>query len=266
MAEAPDGFLFEGLVESHATGATFKVARGGTTFICKRLAPRVREDKGARERLTSEGAVLHALAGRGAPRLVARGADERGPFIVMERIAMQPLSPQTPLASARFESAVHSTFAALAAVHEAYDARGPLAIVHADVSPDNVLVAEDCAAATLIDFGLSQWRDAKASAETTPRAFRGTALYAAPELARGETIDARADLFALAATLLQSLCGIPPRRAEGAAALLVAAGETPIDDWARDASARIDEGLAARLRRCVAFDKAQRPLRARELL
>src|SRR5205823_4768550 len=106
----------------------------------------------------------------------------------------------------------------LASIHEAADKRGPLRVVHRDITPSNVYVTDDAGSAILADFGLARWRG---GGPPQDGAFRGTLLYAAPELARCDAdVDARADLFALAASLLHVASGAPPRSASSAAALL----------------------------------------------
>jgi serine/threonine-protein kinase len=137
--------------------------------------------------------------------------------------------------------------------------------VHADVSTTNVLVDPRGEPAALIDFGLARWRDDDAIASSARGAFRGTLLYAAPEVARGEPFDARADLFALAASLLHVYSGVPPRSATTEATLLVEAGDREVAAWTRAASAGLSRALAGALASCLAFAADDRPRSAREI-
>jgi eukaryotic-like serine/threonine-protein kinase len=91
----------------------------------------------------------------------------------------------------------------LHAAHDTLDEAGrPLGIVHRDVSPQNVLVGAD-GLARIADFGI-----AKAASQlhvTRQRQVKGKLGYMAPEQARGEPVDRRADIFAAGVVLWEAL-------------------------------------------------------------
>ncbi len=240
-----------------------EIAPAGPGFI-KRLNERLRGDRDAMRQWRAEIAILDALAGRGAPRLLASGEDASGPWLQMTEVAWPTLYTHldTLPDPAWVARAAQASFAALAAVHEAGDGEGSLAIVHGDVSPANVAVAADGASAALLDFGLATGRHWPTP---TGGAFRGTILYAAPEIARAEPFDARADLFALAASLLHVASGVAPRGAPSLAAAIAEAAETPLASWAKRAAAPLPAATAAALEACIAFDASERPASAREV-
>ncbi|MFA5624261.1 MAG: serine/threonine-protein kinase [Bradymonadales bacterium] len=97
---------------------------------------------------------------------------------------------------------------ALAYAHDHKDANGvPLDIIHRDISPHNILISYQ-ARVKLIDFGIANAnveRDA-----TRAGIIKGKLSYMAPEHALGRSIDRRADLYSLAVTLYQMLCGENP--------------------------------------------------------
>jgi eukaryotic-like serine/threonine-protein kinase len=233
----------------------------------KRLSARFAADEGARAMLRREATILARLDGRGAPRLIDEGEDALGPYVVMELCAMSRVGSRsasaTRLGPEWFDLATRAALGALVRVHEASDAKGPLGVVHGDLSPDNVLVADDARGAAIVDFGLSRFRD---DPGPLPGPFRGTLSFAAPEVARGEIPDARSDLFGLAASLLAAAWGQPPRPLENFAAVLAEAAETPIDAYAARASAGLDPRVAEVLCACVRFDPGDRPARARDAL
>lgn len=229
--------------------------------VCKRLSARMRREEEAKVRLSIEADILERLDGRGAPKLVARGEDAAGPFVVMERTAWPVLRPRLAAYAepASIAEVARAAFAALASVHEAADVEGPLAVVHADLSVDNVAIAEDAGGAMVLDFGLAWWRGGAAR----DGAFRGTLAYAAPEVARGEAPTIRSDLFSLAAALLHVATRTPPRSETGGAALLAAAATEPLP-YERAPSIR--SGRLAVLLGCVEVDPAKRPASAGEVL
>jgi serine/threonine-protein kinase len=97
--------------------------------------------------------------------------------------------------------------AGLHAAHEATDDEGrPLAIVHRDVSPHNVLVSYK-GNVRVIDFGIAKARD-KAGGHTQTGSLRGKLAYMPPEQARSaRTVDRRADIYAVGLVLWEMLTG-----------------------------------------------------------
>ena len=91
----------------------------------------------------------------------------------------------------------------MAAVHRA-------GIVHRDIKPDNVLVAED-GRVVVGDFGLAAG-DLGATTKklTATGAVVGTPLYMSPEQLRGEPVDHRTDLFSAGVILFEMLAGARP--------------------------------------------------------
>ena len=126
------------------------------------------------------------------------------PCLVMEYLPSRSLSDvvetkgvlsPTELATIGFQVA-----AALAAAHE-------LGIVHRDVKPDNVLLAED-GTAKITDFGIARAPDD--GAVTAVGILAGTPAYLAPEVATGSETSPRSDVFSLGSTLYAAFEGKPP--------------------------------------------------------
>jgi serine/threonine protein kinase len=139
--------------------------------------------------------VLEYVHGESLARLIQAARRDRQPI---------PAS----IASAVLCDALHGLHAA----HEAMGERGePLAIVHRDVSPQNVLVGTD-GVARVFDFGIAK---ATGRMQTTyDGQVKGKFAYMAPEQLRGENVNRQADLYAAAVVLWEALVGERLFRAE----------------------------------------------------
>lgn len=100
---------------------------------------------------------------------------------------------------------VLETLRALDYAHRKRDDEGnPLGIVHRDVSPSNVLLSVE-GEVKLCDFGIAR---AITTGDALPQeAIQGKAGYMSPETARGDAVDARADLFSVGVILYELLSG-----------------------------------------------------------
>ena len=124
--------------------------------------------------------------------------------------------------------------------------------MHRDVKPANVLLArprssEPVEHVYLSDFGLTK-RSASDSAVTGTGQFVGTLDYAAPEQFKGETPDARTDVYSLGCVLFECLTGRPPFRSENDAGLMYAHLQQPpppVTSERPDLPHEIDRGRAA---------------------
>ncbi|HQP37746.1 MAG TPA: serine/threonine-protein kinase [Polyangiaceae bacterium] len=107
---------------------------------------------------------------------------------------------------------VADTLLGLQAAHDAVDMRGHhLAIVHRDVSPQNIVVGTD-GVSRLIDFGIAKARHSLT--DTREGSLKGKFGYMSPEQTRGLQLDRRADLFAAGVVLHELLTGVRLFRAE----------------------------------------------------
>ncbi|MFI0901034.1 serine/threonine-protein kinase [Streptomyces sp. NPDC020983] len=105
------------------------------------------------------------------------------------------------------------------AVLSALDAAHRVGIVHRDVKPANILLAQD-GRVLLADFGIAVQQDQ--TALTASGVFLGSVDYVAPERAQGAPADPSADLFSLGATLYQAVEGRLPFRRDTPVATLTA--------------------------------------------
>ncbi len=149
------------------------------------------------------------------------GTTDAGYYLVMEYVegdtaghlfysATQEKKDVPPRVAVRI---VLDVLAGLHAAHEGTDDEGrSLEIVHRDVSPHNILVSVD-GVARITDFGIA--RAASRLAITRTGQLKGKVAYMAPEQARSEKIDRRADVFAMGICLWEMLAGRRLFKAEG---------------------------------------------------
>jgi serine/threonine protein kinase len=137
-----------------------------------------------------------------------------------------------------------------AQVAAALDAAHASGLVHRDVKPANVLVANGTPMHVyLTDFGLTK-RTSSQSGLTKTGLFVGTLDYAAPEQIQGWPVDARADVYALGCVLFEMLTGRPPFRRDNDYATLYAHMTEPPPaprSLAPDLPAAFDEIIARAL-------------------
>ena len=82
-------------------------------------------------------------------------------------------------------------------------------IVHRDVKPGNVMITPQ-GTVKVMDFGIARAVSDSAATMTSTAAVIGTAQYLSPEQARGESVDARSDVYSLGCLLYELVTGAPP--------------------------------------------------------
>jgi uncharacterized RDD family membrane protein YckC/tRNA A-37 threonylcarbamoyl transferase component Bud32 len=91
---------------------------------------------------------------------------------------------------------------------------------HRDVKPSNLML-DNHGMVKVLDFGLAAGEPGQPiDAPVAQTSLAGTPLYMAPEQARGEAVDLRADIYALGATLYHLISGKPPFQADSVDELL----------------------------------------------
>jgi serine/threonine protein kinase len=140
---------------------------------------------------------------------------------------------------------------ALMAAHER-------AIVHRDMKPENVFLVGDPRAprVKVIDFGISKQSDGSAKLTRTGMVM-GTPSYMAPEQARGEHVDHRADIYAVGGILYRAVTGQKPYDGEdGAQVLTLVLTEEP--KRPRSVTPTVPEAIELVIQKAMARDPADR--------
>jgi serine/threonine-protein kinase len=206
----------------------------------------------ARKRFAREGRAVAAISHQHV--VAVHGVHEQDglPYLVMEYVSgislQERLDRDGPLELLQVLRIGIQAAKGLAAAH----AQG---LIHRDVKPANILLEKGVERVRLTDFGLA--RAADDASLTQSGLLAGTPQYMAPEQARGEPLDHRADLFSLGSVLYACCAGRPPFRAGTTLAVLRRITEEsprPLGDVNPD----VPEWLAAFIARLHAADPADR--------
>ena len=195
----------------------------GRTVAIKLLAGRFARDESVRGRFTREALAAARLSGD--PHTITIfdvGEHEERPFIVMEHVAGGSLEDVLVAEGAQEPERVVAWLEQAAAALDAAHRHG---VVHRDVKPGNLLVA-DGADLRVADFGVAS--AAGLASLTATGTVLGTAGYLAPEQARGEATTEATDLYALAVVAFELLTGRRPFASESTTAEAAAQVHAPI--------------------------------------
>ncbi len=175
----------------------------------KILAPHLGTSGAAIRRFSREGKAAAAVVHDNVIEIYHVAESAALPYLVMPYVRgpslQRRLNDEGSLAVVEILRVGMQAAAGLAAAH----AQG---LVHRDVKPANILLADGIERVKLTDFGLA--RAADDASLTKTGVIAGTPQYMSPEQARGEPVDPRSDLFSLGSVLYTMCTGRPPFRAE----------------------------------------------------
>jgi serine/threonine protein kinase len=177
----------------------------GRTVALKVIQPSA-EGEAARffeERFLAEARIAAALQHPGIVVVhdVGRDAATGTLFIALELLRGQTLADLAAAGPVEWRTALHIVAQVARALHHAHGQ----GVVHRDVKPANVMVLPS-GEAKVMDFGIARLESARQRLTTTGQ-FIGTPLYTAPEQAKTEEVDGRADVFSLASVAYTLLTG-----------------------------------------------------------
>lgn len=189
--------------------------RLGRTVAVKLLRPDMARDPQFQARFKREAQSVAAL---NHPSIVAiydtgehtvpDGSEDsvRVPYIVMEFVEGRTIRDLIRAKEVSIDRAIDFCLGVLSALEYSHKA----GIVHRDIKPANVMYCEGSNSVKVMDFGIARAIADSAATMTQTQAVVGTAQYLSPEQARGETVDARSDLYSAACLLYEMLTGRPP--------------------------------------------------------
>ncbi|MGC8916773.1 MAG: serine/threonine-protein kinase [Thermoanaerobaculum sp.] len=156
-------------------------------------------------RFVQEARSAAAIKHPGAVTVYRIGELGQTPYIVMEWLdgetLAQRLARQGTLPIPEAVDVALQVLDVLQAAHE-------VGVVHRDIKPSNLMLLKN-GRVKVADFGIAQFRQAKLI-ETQIGVVLGTPFYAAPEQLRGESVDPRCDVYAVAVVLFEMLAGDKP--------------------------------------------------------
>lgn len=260
--------------EELGKGAMGTVFRGRHAKLTRKVAIKVmhdhlRHDPTLLERFRREGVLASKLNHVNVVSVLDVGEMPDGkPVMVMEYAA------GTSLADAmRGSVPIARMLGLLQQILRGLDHAHAVGLIHRDLKPDNVILAPGDGGeevARIVDFGIAVLRAPDESVEggrlTASGMIVGTPQYMAPEQARAERVDHRADLYALGIIMYEMVSGITPFEGTAMEVALLKIDHDPPAFATRAPQVVVDPVLEAYMRRLLARDPAARFATARAAL
>ncbi|MGG7465508.1 Stk1 family PASTA domain-containing Ser/Thr kinase [Plantibacter sp. YIM 135347] len=195
----------------------------GRTVAIKVLKSTLATDPAFRSRFRQEAQAASRMAHATIVRVYDAGEervkDDSGheviePFIVMEYVEgrmLKDLIAEGPIESKEAVRIASSVLTALEYSHRA-------GVVHRDIKPGNIMITKT-GDVKVTDFGIARAVSDSSTTVAQTTAILGTAAYFSPEQAKGETVDARTDLYSTGVVLFEMLTGKAPFRGDTAVAV-----------------------------------------------
>jgi eukaryotic-like serine/threonine-protein kinase len=247
----------------------------GTVYACrhavvgKALAmkvlrpPRSGNNDGVLQRFIREAQTANALKSRHIIETTDFGQLPDGPFfVVMELLEGIDLAHAMRKNQLNAAQLLH-VFTQIADTLEIVHASG---IVHRDLKPDNVFLVNenhDPLFVKLLDFGIAKVLNSGSSHLTEEGMVLGTPHYMAPEQARSDTIDSRADIYAFGVMMYRAFTGRLPFVADSAIGVMTRHAMDPPEPPSRFMG--MDRHLETLILRCMAKRPDERPQRMAEI-
>ncbi|WP_280457174.1 serine/threonine-protein kinase [Nocardia carnea] len=205
------GYRIDGVLGKGGMGTVYlaRHPRLPRSVALKLLNRELSTDPELVRRFEREADVIARLEHPAIVGVLDRGTDEGHLWIAMQYIRGTD--------AASWDAAAHPPATAvrlLAETAAALDYAHSRGVLHRDVKPANILIAEADAfretRAILTDFGIARLTDAASTKVTATGTFTATLAYGSPEQLSGEKVDHRSDQYSLACTLFALLSGHAP--------------------------------------------------------
>ncbi|MFY8027382.1 MAG: Stk1 family PASTA domain-containing Ser/Thr kinase [Aquiluna sp.] len=194
--------------------------RLGRTVAIKLLKSDLANDPSFEEKFRGEAQASARMAHPSIVRIYDAGEEEttdsngnlvKTPFIIMELVKGKLLREIIHAGQVDIEKAIRYVTGILSALEVSHRS----GVIHRDIKPANVMISENDAV-KVMDFGIARAVSDNSATQAATAGIVGTAQYFSPEQARGETVDARTDLYSTGVILYELLAGRPPFKGESA--------------------------------------------------
>jgi serine/threonine-protein kinase len=169
----------------------------------------------------------------------SNGNERRTPYIVMEYVRGTLLRDLLHERAIGVPEAIGYAEGVLTALEFSHRA----GIIHRDIKSANIMIT-DTGLVKVMDFGIARAISESSTTQAHTAGIVGTAQYFSPEQARGESVDARTDLYSTGVLLYEMLAGRPPFKGETAVSVAyqhVSEAVTPPSQHNPAISAGLDE-------------------------
>ena len=206
-------------------GGMAKVYRGyditlGRDVAIKILDPELARDTAFRTRFRLEAQAASRMSHPSIVRVFDAGDPSSSggavaePYIIMELVSGRQLKDIIAEGPVPVDDAIRYVDGIL----EALDYSHRAGVVHRDIKPGNVMITAS-GQVKVMDFGIARAVSDSSSTVAETTQILGTAAYFSPEQAKGEPVDARADLYSTGVVLYELLTGRQPFRGESPVAV-----------------------------------------------
>ena len=194
--------------------------RLGRTVAIKLLKSDLANDPSFEEKFRGEAQASARMAHPSIVRIYDAGEEEttdsngnvvKTPFIIMELVKGKLLREVIHAGQVDIDKAIKYVIGILSALEVSHRS----GVIHRDIKPANVMISEN-EAVKVMDFGIARAVSDNSATQAATAGIVGTAQYFSPEQARGESVDARTDLYSTGVILYELLAGRPPFKGESA--------------------------------------------------
>jgi serine/threonine-protein kinase len=234
-------------------------------FVALKFLPdELSKDRHAVERFQREARAASALNHPNICTIHDTGEHQDQQFIVMELLEGRTLKHRIKGQTLETEQVAKLGMQ----IADALEVAHAKCIVHRDIKPANIFVS-DRGQVKLLDFGLAKLlhpasEETLTQSETEAQGLAGTLPYMAPEQLQGQSVDARADIYALGVVLYEMATGQRPFREQSSARLIADILHNPPPQPRRlrpGVSPRLEEAIL----KCLEKDPENRYQTAKEL-